>query len=61
MSIGIGYLTVDHHQEGDFVDVPWLDLQPAATETTHVRHIAFAKPLRIALNGRTTFGVVMKP
>jgi hypothetical protein len=61
MSFGIGYLTVDHHQEGDFVDVPWLDLQPAATETTHVRHIAFAKPLRIALNGRTTFGVVMKP
>jgi DNA-binding NarL/FixJ family response regulator len=60
-SFGIGYLTVDRRMEGDFLDIPWLDRQPSATETPHLRHVRFSKPLRIALNGKVNVGVVMKP
>jgi len=60
-SFGIGYLTVDRRMEGDFLDIPWLDRQPSATETPHLRHLRFSKPLRIALNGKVNVGVVMKP
>ena len=62
VSFGIGYLTVNlHGKEGDHLDFAWLDLQPAETETEHLRHVALGSPLRVVLNGRDNFGVVMKP
>jgi len=30
-------------------------------ESRHLRHISLAAPLTIALNGRRSYGVVMKP
>ena len=62
MSFGIGYLTVeDSRSHGDYLDIPWLDRQPAVSETEHVRLIALKSPLQIAINGRKNFGVILKP
>jgi CheY-like chemotaxis protein len=62
VSLGIGYLNVDMHKNsGDLIDSAWLDLQPAETETRHLRHIVLGEPLRIILNGRKNHGVVLKP
>jgi hypothetical protein len=62
MSFGIGYLTVeDYRHRGDYLDVSWLERQPAESETEHVRHISLDAPLQIAINGRINLGVVMKP
>ncbi|MFB3854218.1 MAG: PEP/pyruvate-binding domain-containing protein [Vicinamibacterales bacterium] len=61
VSFGIGYLTVDRHRPGDLLDTCWLERQPAETETTFLRHIACAAPLKILLDGRSNTGIVMKP
>jgi hypothetical protein len=61
VSFGIGYLTVAPNNADDLLDYDWLDGQPAAGETAHVRHIALDEPLDIALNGRRNYGIVMKP
>ncbi len=62
ISFGIGYLTVNLREpEGDFLDMAWLDSQTACAEGQYLRHICFDGPVRIALNGRKNFGVVMKP
>jgi hypothetical protein len=62
MSFGIGYFTVeDYRKRGDFLDTLWVDSLPAASETEHLRHIAFDKPIRIAIDGRKNLGVIMKP
>jgi CheY-like chemotaxis protein len=61
MSFGIGYLTVDQFDKRDFVDFAWLGAQPSVGETEHLRHIRFPEPLTIALDGRKSHGVVMKP
>jgi hypothetical protein len=61
-SFGIGYLNVDvGSNAGDLLDVSWLDHEPAKSETRHVRHLTFADPLRIVLNGRKNYGVILKP
>jgi len=60
MSFGIGYLTVNARR-GDRLDLPWLESLPAAEELNYVRHVRFAEPLEIALNGRKGLGVILKP
>jgi hypothetical protein len=62
VSFGIGYLTVGggRHATGT-VDYAWLDAQPAETETPHLRHLALPDPLPIALSGKKSVGVVLKP
>jgi hypothetical protein len=43
------------------VDFDWLEGQPAVDETRHLRHVAFTEPMQIALSGRRSLGVVLKP
>ena len=61
MAFGIGYLTVASQGAEDLLDYPWLEAQPAEQETAHLRHLAFADPLEVALNGRRNRGAVLKP
>jgi hypothetical protein len=61
MALGIGYLNVESRGALDWVDYPWLESQPAAAETPHLRHLALAEPLTVVLNGRRNRGVVLKP
>ncbi len=61
MAFGIGYLTVETRGTVDLLDYAWIEAQPAAFETAHLRHLSFPQPLEIALNGRRNRGVVLKP
>jgi hypothetical protein len=62
MSFGIGYFTIHPDRNaGDLLDFAWLDKQSAESETTYLRHLRFQAPLHIALDGKKSFGVVMKP
>jgi len=61
VSFDVGYFTVDSGIEGDFVDWEWLSREPAVSESGSVRHLAFARPLLVKVNGRHHEGVIFKP
>lgn len=60
-SFGIAYLSPDLNRSNNLVDWEWLDAQEAEKETEHLRLLSFEQPLEITLNGRRTFGIIMKP
>jgi len=60
-SFGVSYFTVSGSGPGAFIDETWLNAQPAESETAHVRHLAFDRPLEAAANSKTGHGVVLKP
>lgn len=59
-SFGQGYFTVDPGAGNGFVDIDWLNSQPADEETDFLRVVRFDSPLTIAINGRKARGVVFK-
>ena len=60
-SFRVGYFTVNPEDgEGD-LDWDWLAAQPAAYEGAYVRHLRFAEPLVVAINGKRQRGVILKP
>jgi len=61
MSFGVGYLTLVPGKREDHLDYEWLDAQTATTETTHLRHLSFPEALVVGLNGRKSYGFVLKP
>ena len=62
-SLRIGYLTVAHTAacEDDFVDVAWLDAQPAIDELPRVRHVRLDPPLSVRLDGPNGRAIVWQP
>lgn len=60
-SFGVGYFTIDTNLPGagGLVRKEVLDAMPAVFETERVRHVRFAKPLRIMMDGRKQEGVVV--
>ena len=60
-SMGVGYFTINPAHPLDLFDVAFLDAHPAVHETEHLRVVAFDHPLPIAINGRKSLGVVLKP
>ena len=57
-SFGVGYFTQSHD---GIARQDILDAMPAVTETEYVRHVRFAKPLRIVMDGKRQEGVVLMP
>jgi CheY-like chemotaxis protein len=57
----IGYFNVNPDAGEGFIDWDWLRAQPAVAETEFVRHLQFAHPVVIAINGRSHAGVIRKP
>ena len=57
----VGYFTIGEQSEDGFVDWQWLAAQPAASERGAVRHLRFAAPLVVEMDGRRGTGVVLKP
>jgi CheY-like chemotaxis protein len=57
----IGYFTVNPDAGEGFVDWPWLAAQPAVEEHGCVRHLQFATPLVVVMNGKTSEGMISKP
>jgi hypothetical protein len=51
----IGYLSV-----GD-IDLEWLEQQPARFETSLLRHVHLAEPVRVVLDGKAGTATIFKP
>ncbi len=66
-SLRVSYLTLPpgadraSQQDGDFMDWDWLDQQPSFRETDHLRQVRLDSPITIALDGRDSEGVILKP
>jgi hypothetical protein len=43
------------------IDWEWLRAQPAAEELTYVRHLEFADPITVKINGQRNMGIILKP
>ncbi len=59
-SFGIAYLMVNPFSQEGFIDWPWLDAQPAVTETQLVRHVRLPHPTETLLNGGRSEAVILK-
>ena len=57
----IGYFTVNPDAGEGFIDWEWLGQQPAIDEHGCVRHLRFDSPLIVAMNGKTSQGMIFKP
>jgi CheY-like chemotaxis protein len=57
----VGYFTVNPDAGDGFIDWEWLAAQPAVADAEFVRHVRFAAPLSIRINGRSHAGVISKP
>ncbi|MDH3522157.1 MAG: hypothetical protein OES32_01095 [Acidobacteriota bacterium] len=65
-SLRIGYFTLPlgcplTGKGKEFIDLDWLDEQPAASTTEHLRHVRFDEPLTTVLRGREGRGLIVKP
>jgi CheY-like chemotaxis protein len=60
-SFQIGYFTVNPDAGDGFIDWEWLAAQPADEERDCVRHLHFADPLDVVMNGKEGRGVIYKP
>ena len=60
-SFGVGYFTVDMHHGGGLFRQDLLDGMTAEHETDYVRHVRFASPLKIMMDGKKQEGVVLLP
>lgn len=60
-AFGVGYLTVNPHLNQGTIDYEFMDKQVPLHESQTVRHIQFASPLSVLINGRTREGVILKP
>jgi len=61
MTLRVGYFTVNPEAGEGFVDWDWLAAQPAVSENLGVRHLRFASPMTIKMNGKEHKGVIVKP
>jgi hypothetical protein len=57
----VGYFTVNPYINDGFVDYDFLSGIEAVYEDPFLRHVRFAEPLTIRIDGRKKIGVVMKP
>ena len=60
-SLGIGYLTVNPAEEGDRIDWATLESAPLVTDMPYVRHVRFASPLDVRLDGQRGHAVILLP
>ncbi|MDP1620783.1 MAG: PEP/pyruvate-binding domain-containing protein [Bacteroidales bacterium] len=60
-SFRVGYFTINPFIKDGFYNLEFLNNQSAFHEDEYIRHVRFATPIRIELDGRKNFGVVYKP
>jgi len=60
-SFGVGYFTVDPDGGNGYIDTDYLAACKTERETERVKIIKFEQPLMIAINGRKSEGIVVKP
>jgi hypothetical protein len=60
-SFGVGYFTINPFMNDGFYNLEFLDNHPAVFENEIVRHVRFAKPMTIMIDGKRNLGVLLKP
>jgi hypothetical protein len=61
-SFGVGYFSINPFLKGDgLFDEEFLNNQPAIYESELIRHVQFASPAIIKINGKKKIGIVSKP
>ena len=60
-SFGVGYFTINTYTGDGVMQRDVLDAMPAVDETQYVRHVRFARPLKIMMDGKKQHGVVLLP
>ena len=60
-SFGVGYFTVNDYLGDGIYRQELLNQLPAVTETEHVRHVRFATPLTVKIDGMRKEGIVLTP
>ncbi len=60
-SFRVGYFTVNSANHQGFIDWEWLAQQPAIEELEFTRHLRFADPITVKINGHKNVGVILKP
>ena len=60
-SFGVGYFTVNTYTGDGIFRKELLDQMPAVSESEHVRHVRFDRPLKIMMDGKKQEGVVLLP
>ncbi len=60
-SFGVGYFTIDRHDNNSIYDIEYLNSLNSVYESDYIRIIHFDKPLIISINGRSGLGIVLKP
>ncbi len=61
MAFQVGYFTVNPDAGEGSVDWPWLGSHKAVEEQGCVRHLRFAEPLLVVMNGKAREGMIFKP
>jgi hypothetical protein len=51
-SMNVGYLSVQHDSDIDYIDWEMLDLQQVISDKEYITHIAFEQPLTIVMDGK---------
>ena len=60
-SFNVGYFTVNPDAGEGFVDWEWLAAQEAEHETACARHLHFARPVVVKMDGQRNEGLILKP
>ena len=60
-SFMVGYFTVSSNAKQGTVDWEWLSGQESVEEGIYVRHLRFATPIVIKMNGHQNKGIILKP
>jgi hypothetical protein len=61
VSLNLGYFHINNHGQKEFVNWDFLGRQPAFREGKFIRHLRFSEPLIVKIDGRTSFGIILKP
>lgn len=59
-SFGVGYFTINPFINDGFYDIAYLNSMPAVYEDKFIRHIRFAEPLCVAIDGANNEGIIFK-
>ena len=60
-SFGVGYFTINAYMNDGIYNQDFLNAQPALQETQYLRHVRFAHPAVIKMDGKKKEGIVMLP
>jgi hypothetical protein len=57
----VGYFTIHSKIKRGFIDWDWLSNRKSVEEKQFTRHLRFARPITIKMNGHQNKGIILKP